>query len=561
MNRSTATEIKKTGATFTPVPLANFLAKQIVSCFAAKTESMTVIDPACGDGALLNAMVERLPKAEAKVIGYDTNSTYLQQAKDTLNSFSETNHVSLRQCDFLSVFSGQTDLFSDTTETAIADIVIANPPYVRTQILGTERARQLARLYKLSGRIDLYYPFIIAMTNALKRGGVLGMITSNRYLLTKSGADVRKFLLENYDILEVIDLGDTKLFDAAVLPAIFIGQKKLSKNAKSAHVGRFRSIYESACQDFCQKVPVADTLFDVLERNVPGTYLVKGRLYDLKSGLLKHSTDKNDVWKMSTEVENDWLETIHHHTTFRVGDRFKVRVGVKSCADNIFIDKRWEQEHFDLEPQLLMPLISQENIDTWHIDLNAMPRVLYPHYSQSGKRKVYDLDRYPIAKRYLEKYRPALEKREYLIKARRQWYEYWVPQNPDLWRLPKVVFPDISLYPRFCFDESGALVNGNCYWMCAQNDEERRLLLLIEGVCNSELMKKYHDICFNNKLYSGRRRYLAQYIEQYPMPDPNSKMAQDIVQVVKAINHSQKDTMQGVLVKQLNDLVNKAFSV
>lgn len=66
----------------------------------------------------------------------------------------------------------------------------------------------------------------MAMTNALKKGGLLGVITSNRYISTKSGSDIRKFLVENYEILEVIDLGDTKLFNAAVLPAIFIGKRR-----------------------------------------------------------------------------------------------------------------------------------------------------------------------------------------------------------------------------------------------------------------------------------------------------------------------------------------------
>ena len=60
----------------------------------------------------------------------------------------------------------------------------------------------------------------MAMTNALKKGGILGVITSNRYISTKSGSDIRKYLLDNYEIIEIIDLGDTKLFDAAVLPAI-----------------------------------------------------------------------------------------------------------------------------------------------------------------------------------------------------------------------------------------------------------------------------------------------------------------------------------------------------
>ena len=81
----------------------------------------------------------------------------------------------------------------------------------------------------------------MAMTESLKDNGILGVITSNRYLSTKSGESVRKFLSENYEILELIDLGDTKLFDAAVLPAIFIGKKK--KN-KSRLIANFIKIYE-----------------------------------------------------------------------------------------------------------------------------------------------------------------------------------------------------------------------------------------------------------------------------------------------------------------------------
>lgn len=97
---------------------------------------------------------------------------------------------------------------------------------MRTQNLGSEKSKKIAKNFNLTGKVDLYYPFLIGMTNVLKKGGVLGVITSNRYLTTKSGADIRKFLLDNYDILEVIDLRDSQLFDAAVLPAILIGRKK-----------------------------------------------------------------------------------------------------------------------------------------------------------------------------------------------------------------------------------------------------------------------------------------------------------------------------------------------
>ena len=48
------------------------------------------------------------------------------------------------------------------------DIVIANPPYVRTQILGAKRANELAHAYGLSGRVDLYQVFLLAMLKSLK---------------------------------------------------------------------------------------------------------------------------------------------------------------------------------------------------------------------------------------------------------------------------------------------------------------------------------------------------------------------------------------------------------
>jgi adenine-specific DNA-methyltransferase len=107
--------------------------------------------------------------------------------------------------------------------------------------LGTEQAQELAKKFNLKGRVDLYYPFLMAMSESLKEGGILGVITSNRYLSTKSGESVRRFLSENFEIIELIDLGDTKLFDAAVLPAIFIGRKR---KVTKPSIAKFIKLYQ-----------------------------------------------------------------------------------------------------------------------------------------------------------------------------------------------------------------------------------------------------------------------------------------------------------------------------
>lgn len=556
--------IKNSGATFTPTELADFLSDRLISELNLHVEtSYTILDPACGEGELLSSIARKLKisqnNSNLKIKGFDTNIDYLITAKSNLSEFDI--NVDIQNQDFLStqgVCVEPLNLFSPNISEEYADIIIANPPYVRTQILGTEKAQEIAKRFNLKGRVDLYYPFLIAMTNVLKKGGLIGVITSNRYLFTKSGESIRKFLLENYEPIEVIDLGDTKIFDAAVLPAIFIGRKKTSKKQLSEPC-KFAKIYEEL-NGIDKSIIIANSLFDILNTNKSGIYTVNERKYNFSVGLLKHGPNKADIWQMTNSEENKWIEQISKNSTFLIGDKFKVRVGVKSCADNVFLKQSWENEPFVPETNLFKKLISQENIKRWCYSSENDLKILYPHYSENGKRLVINLEDYPNAKKYFEVNKEQLEGRKYLIEAGRNWYEMWVPQNPEFWALPKLVFPDISVDARFYYDENGSVVNGNCYWIVAQSEQEKNLLLLIQGVANSDLMAKFHDLCFNNKLYSGRRRYFSQYIEKYPMPNPNNTISKQIIEVVKKLNELSALNQDATeLETKLNKLVNESF--
>ncbi|KAA6332241.1 Modification methylase PaeR7I [termite gut metagenome] len=495
---------------------------------------------------------------EFELQGYETNVDYLIEAKNNLSLYLSENQYCITHANFLEVAAPSVvDLFLGSLNHEFADIVIANPPYVRTQNLGAEKSQQIVRTYNLKGKIDLYFPFLIGMTNALKKGGVIGVITSNRYLTTKSGAEIRQFLLENYDIVDVIDLGDSKLFNAAVLPAILIGKKKTSKRQLSVPC-HFAKIYEGFQTGNRNLVEKVNTVYDIIIKNKSGFYITNAsRIFNYSVGLLKHSHVKTDIWQMTNEIENQWIEQIKKNTAFYVGDKFKVRVGIKSCADNVFLSENWDNESILSEEALFKPLISRENIQRWSCITTEYSKVLYPHYSKNGQRSVFELSKFPKTEQYLNKHRKQLEARKYLMQTGRKWYEMWVPQNPQLWKYLKLVFPDISIEAQFSYDESGAIVNGNCYWIVAQTEKEKDLLLLIQGIANSNLMAQYHDLCFNNKLYSGRRRYLTQYIEKYPIPDPNNPYSKRIIEFVKKLN-TKKSSSEN-LENKLNDCVLKSF--
>ncbi len=569
MNTETATKsketIKNTGATFTPQRLADFLAEEILSHVASR--NISVLDPSCGEGELLNAIGAKLSQSDEafSLMGYDSDNGYLSIARERLRQYNQPQN-NLVYGDFLELTAlPEADLltpslFDNDNSQELVDVVIANPPYVRTQILGSEEAQRLAQKFNLKGRVDLYYPFLISMTARLKTGGILGVITSNRYLSTKSGESIRSFLAENYEILEVIDLGDTKLFDAAVLPAIFIGRKKDSKS-KETTSAKFIKIYQEL-NGYNGKLIPSNDIYDVLKNGDAGYFVVDNTKYKKSIGTLKCIGNGDSSWEMLNIDEALWVSKIEANSKFKIGDLFKVRVGIKTTADKVFISEKWD-DILDGKPEeiLLKDLISQENIERWGSKENLKLKILYTHFSDNGKKRTINLKNYPNAKKYLERNAEQLKSRTYVTEAGREWFEIWVSHNPDLWELPKLVFPDISNVPRFFFDSGGKLVNGNCYWIVGKGKGDIDALLLIQGVANSKLMTKYHDLVFNNKLYSGRRRYLTQYVEKYPMPDPASPYAKEIVRIVKKLNVEINLGAITLLEQDLEFAVANAFEV
>lgn len=419
------------------------------------------------------------------------------------------------------------------------DVVIANPPYVRTQLMGSKKAQELASAFGLSGRVDLYHPFLIGAAESLVPGGLLGVITSNRFLCTRGGSAVREFLAKHFAVLEVIDLGDTKFFEAAVLPAIFIGRKVGSGFTRQERTpARFVRMYSrSEAGDADRKrATVVSTVSDLLESTASGAFSVKQQVFDITVGHCCVPQAGDAPWVMLADRESAWLENVRRHAVGSIKDYAIVRVGIKTTADRVFIRDDWDclPAEVQPEPELLHDLLTHEEAQRWRLDPTAPPRhrILYTHEIGNGKRKPVDLDRFPRARAYLTAHRPELEAREYVIKAGRNWFEIWVPQDPAAWSLPKVVCPDISPEARFYFDDMGRMVDGDSYWITPLPAQPPELLYLILAVANSRLMSTYHDLAFNNRLYSGRRRYLTQYVANYPLPSLDEPKSREIVALV-----------------------------
>jgi adenine-specific DNA-methyltransferase len=413
------TQEKAGGATYTPLLLADFVADKIVRCARLDgTGVIRVLDPAVGDGALLLSLLTRLhPQTGASILvyGFDTDETALAEARRRLSAAFPQLDLHLQQANFLEFVLDQggvtptSSLFSPSGPERF-DLIIANPPYVRTQIMGAGQAQELAAAFGLSGRVDLYHAFLIGMATILRPGGTAGIIVSNRFMSTKGGASIRAALRERFSLQHIWDLGDTKLFDAAILPAVILAG---GRNGHDPAPPAFSSIYETSDPATIEVVnPIA-----ALAMSGPVT-VNDGRRFRVQHGTLDSSGAADDIWRITTDGGDAWLATVTAHTwgTFRnIG---KIRVGVKTCADKVFIRSDWHTMTPQERPELLRPVTTHHVAGRFRsIPATRQRLILYPHETVQAQRQAVDLTHYPKSRKYLETHRATLEGRTYLTEG------------------------------------------------------------------------------------------------------------------------------------------------
>ncbi|MGF6880915.1 adenine-specific DNA-methyltransferase [Nocardia sp. GAS34] len=551
---------KRHGRHYTPVRLAEFLAERMLE-HVVPHGRLRILDPACGDGELLlavhRAAARRFPGIALCLTGYDLDPEAVAVARERSAGLS----VDWRVGDFLCAAS--------ELEEHSFDAVITNPPYVRTQQLGAATARMLSTRFGLRGRIDLTHPFVASVPRLLRPGGVLGLLCANRFLTTRAGANLRALLRAELAPVELYDLGDTKLFEAAVLPAVTVAVR-----APLRVPCRYVSAYEADGEPGC-----GTDLFAALSAARDCSVRHDGRHIVIETGLLdpgefpgpggspgdaggsapggESVVDPATPWRMSRPGIDAWLRQVRAGTWRTFGEVARIRVGIKTTADRVFISDDWERRRPRPESELLFDLLTHHDLAPWRITRAHPTRVLYPYDVNRQRRTPVDLAEFPAAAAYLAEHKDALAARDYVTMGGREWFEIWVPQRPHLWRHPKLVFPDISVAPRFALDRSGAIVNGDCYWMSLPDIGSDALAYLLMGVANSALGLRFYDAVCGNRLYAGRRRWITQYVARLPVPDPSSSSAVALAAWVRACVDAGVDPDQRVL----DERVNAAFGV
>ncbi len=484
-----------------------------------------------------------------EVVGFETESAAAAATKKRIDRFKHCRS-DIRNQDFL-------EFAAAGPAGEYYDIVITNPPYVRTQQLGQKRSRELARQFHLTGRVDLYQAFTAAITQLLVEDGLLGLLTSNRFMYVQSGMAMRSLLQQRFELLSIFDLGDTGFFDAAVLPVVVIGRK--SERGSANRVCQFTRVCrrerhssdgEQATRALLGAIGYPDARNPIEVSND----------HRIERGRLEWDRTAKRPWTLSNRRNRRWLQRIARYQVASFFDMADIRVGIKTTADAVFIRDNWDQLDRQQRPEddLLKPLITHQAAERWSAR-TPQKRVLYP-YQDDPHRKTIELERYPCAAHYLNQYRERLSSRGYLIEAGRRWFELWVPHQPRAWTATKLVWPDICEHPKFFLDRSGAVVNGDCYWAQLKSGIDSDWLYLMLAVANSTVATQFYDYRFHNKLYARRRRFMTQYVGEFPLPDLSRPVCQEIVNHTQRLLDSPPDRVARIQT-ELQWLVEQAFDL
>jgi len=566
---------KRLGAHYTPDAVIDYIVKHVLQPLLKHHDdllSIRILDPACGSGLFLlrayDILVDHWQKAnggfdkkdarhilENCLFGIDideqavsaTKAHLLQKASlhgsdsvfldkniivgDALSFAHPSTLIPMHNCTEGELSSG--GIFSKHS----FDCVIGNPPYVRIQNTPSEKRGCYTSSYvTAAGRFDVSTLFIELSEYLLKANGRFGFIISNKVLSTAGAKGLRRFLLTRFNLEEIVDLADTKLFAAAVLPMILIA----SRNLKNGNRIAYSSITESHDETEHAK-PTNNILHLLGNSEIPFESHVSfvGRVFKIQRFYTGAPSSKDKVWTFHNQRENSILSKIRQNSICTLSDIVKkISVGLKTTADDIFIKPMTESfiRQKGLEAALVYPVLESHNINRWAYSWDPQRDlfVLYPHIEQNGKVIPVELDAYPNIKKYLEANRARLESRTYLIKGGRRWYEIWVHQSPSDFSRKKIITPDISSGNRFALDGKGFYINGTCFYLIL-TDESDVSYYSILGLLNSKVIEYFHKITSGNSLYAKRFRYWSSYIGAYPVakrllnaPEVRLLMAQNV---------------------------------
>lgn len=420
---------------------------------------------------------------------------------------------------------------------SVFDIVIANPPYVRQEEI-KEIKPLLKDVYKydcFTGTADLFVYFYERSVKLLKPHGALSFITSNKWYRSNYGENLRLFMATQTRLKNIIDFGDEAIFTAIAYPTIVIAIRREKAIMQSSAENSIRALNWS--QD--KVINLFPTVFQEEAFLVPQSEL------------------KKEGWNLEPPSSRELVTRMKKSgRTLRDVVKGNVYIGVKTALnkayviDSVLRDRLVSKDKNSAE--IIKPFLRGRDIKRWNADkpsqylirIESSENVMHP-WSNMTERDAEQ----KFAECYPSIYEHFQPLKQSLINRSDKGKYYWELRSCSYWRefdKTKIIWPDIALYPQFCWSDSDSVVDMTAFIITGAD----KWLL---SILNSSTWFWYFSQ-FSSQIQNGYYRFKAQYCESVPIPELSSiqkGILNTIVSFALVTNNPQYERLLNGLVFEL----------
>ena len=186
LTKSLSKEEKKNGGIFftPPACIVDIISRLRVFEENHNRSFDTILEPSCGSGEFISALVREYPRANITGVEYN-HDIYSEVSQH----FSAVTNVQIHHSDFLTYTGGD----------RAPDLIIGNPPYY------VMKKEDVAPEYYpfFDGRPNIFILFIIKSAKLLREGGVLCFVLPSSFMNSQYYDKTRKYIVRHFTILHI----------------------------------------------------------------------------------------------------------------------------------------------------------------------------------------------------------------------------------------------------------------------------------------------------------------------------------------------------------------------
>ncbi len=413
------------------------------------------------------------------------------------------------------------------------DIVIGNPPYFSLSTDSSELDKKTGKrlkhneVYKPIGYKsftnsgDIYGLFYERGWQLLKDNGHLCFITSNKWMRAGYGESTRKFFAESTNPILLIDFAGQRIFESATVDTnILLFSKAPNKKRTLAYT---------------VKEKILAKLGDTVRANAT-----------------EIAFDTAENWVILSEIEQRIKAKIEAVGVPLKDWGIKIYRGVLTGYNEAFIiDGKKRDELIAEDPksaEIIRPILRGRDIRRHNYQFaNLYLIATFPSLQ-------IDIEKYPAVKQHLLGFGYDRLKQTGESGARKKtsnkWFEtqdsisYW-----DDFNRQKIIYPNMTKYMPFLFDNEGYFTNQKCFIITGEN------LVYLTVFFNSNLFK----ICYREnfpELQGGTRELSKVFFEKLKIPNIQNMISEDFGNLIECVKSG-----SGIANQQLEKALLRALDL